>query len=91
MHQCGLGLGQGNMLPGQQPGGSVVDMAMAAQHREVAALRDQMATLRHEMTAMRQGSCSAGSTLHPLQQVLKALHGCCQTMSGQVHPDVTAS
>ena len=75
MQQSGLGLGQGSLLPGQQPGGSMVDMAMAAQHREVAALRDQMAALRHEMhemTAMRQGS-SAASTLHPLQQVLTAL------------------
>ena len=71
MHQCGLGLGQGNMLPGQQPGGSVVDMAMAAQHREVAALQDQMAMLRHEMTAMRQGSRGV-TALQPLQQVLKS-------------------
>ena len=65
MQQSGLGLGQGNV----QPGGSAVDVAMAAQHREVAALRDQMAMLRHEMTAMRQGSTGL-SALQPLQQVL---------------------
>ncbi len=70
MQQPGLGLGLGNEQPGQQPGGSAVDMAMAAQHREVAALRDQMAMLRHEMTAMRQGGTGV-TALQPLQQVLK--------------------
>ena len=47
-------------------------MAMAAQHREVAALRDQMAMLMHEMTAMRQGSMQS-TVLQSLQQVLRAL------------------
>ena len=71
MQQSGLGQGQGNLQPGQQSGGSAVDMAMAAQHREVAALQDQMAMLRHEMTAMRQGSTGV-TALQPLQQVLKS-------------------
>lgn len=72
LQQSGLGLGQGSLRAGPQPDGSVVDMAMAAQHRELAALRDQMAMLRHEMTSMRQGSTQS-TPLQPLHQVLRAL------------------
>jgi len=80
MQQPGLGLGVGEPLSGQLPGGSALDMAMAAQHRDVAALRDQMTMLRHEMTAMREGSRLAHAKQPSLQQVrqaeLIAWHGC---------------
>ena len=74
MQQSGLGLGAGEPLSGQLPGGSALDMAMAAQHRDVAVLRDQITTLRHEMTTMRKGSAPAHATQPSLQQVRQAEH-----------------
>ena len=71
MQHPGLGSAKSSASPGQPPGGGVLDMALAAQHQEVAALRDQMAMLRHEMTAMRQGS-TRDSGMQSQQQVLRA-------------------
>ena len=45
---------QADAATGKLPGGYALEAAMAAQHREVAALQAQMAVLSQDMTALRQ-------------------------------------
>ena len=67
--------GAGAALPGQLPGGHALEAAMAAQHREVAALQAQMAMLSHDMMSLRQSS-NVGSTS---QLLLKQVPSVCPT------------
>ncbi|CAK0771757.1 hypothetical protein CVIRNUC_003893 [Coccomyxa viridis] len=50
---------QADAVTGQLPSGHALEAAMAAQHREVAALQAQMAMLSHDMTALRQSSSAS--------------------------------
>ena len=60
---------QADAVAGQLPGGHALEAAMAAQHREVAALQAQMAMLGRDMTALRQGSSMGHVPQLPFKQV----------------------
>ena len=69
IQQASLGAGKCDSMPAQLLGGHALDQAVAAQHVEVSTLRDQMALLRQEMTAMRHGSAGHDTVKMPRQQV----------------------
>ena len=73
---------QADAVTGQLPSGHTLEAAVAAQHREVAALQAQMAVLSHDMTALRQSS----SMGHALQLPLKQVPAVCPT-PGQCCPE----
>ncbi len=64
-------------LTREAPGRRLLDDVMAFQHREVAALREQMGAMRRELTAMRRG----GTGPSPVSQISHVQVSVCSTLS----------